>query len=296
MALSWDTYRSIPMLNNYAEAKAWHDNVTPIRGDQHKLRPVGRRDQKWFNIWETKDAIHVGYGRGALDQRQPLVSFRKEGSIIVSPHYRGASTNERLQRLLGVTFQTHQYDTWVNCAYYDNGEKKRGWLPIVGSGPAMFVREGDSLTYVNYKYPVTHKINKERMKAFMDEYQPFLAYLSGLRKLQGGERLEFSNETRIDAFGVNPSFQGREVPNAPPNLRWGAGVEENRAQLFAWAKSDEPMDQLRAAITLANMSYWDNPIETFKEYVIRTYRQAVLDVVEHRTGTLVRDKLRKFLF
>ena len=60
MALAWDTYRAIPMLNNYAEAKQHHDNIVPIRGDQHKLRPVGRRDQKWFNIWESKDAIHVG--------------------------------------------------------------------------------------------------------------------------------------------------------------------------------------------------------------------------------------------
>ena len=65
--------------------------------------------------------------------------------------------------------------------------------------------------------------------------------------------------------------------------------------MFAWAKSAEPMDQLRAAITLANMSYWDNPIETFKEYVIRTYKEAVLDAVEHRSGQLVRDKLRNLL-
>jgi hypothetical protein len=295
MALAWETYRAIPTLNNYAEAKAWYDNTAPIRGDKHNTKPVGRRDQAWFSIWESKDAIHVGYGRREIKDRTPIVTYKKEGSIILSMGYRGASNNERLQRLLGVAFQTYQYDTWVNCAYYENGETKYGWMPIKPSHKAMFVRDGTALVFVNYKYPTTHKINKERMKAFLDDYKPFLTYISGLHKLHRDERMRFSEETKLEAFGVNPFYGDRNIANAPPNLRWGANMNEHREKFFAWAKSDDPMDQLRAAITIVNMSYWDHPIETFKEYVIRTYKEAVLDAVEHRNGQLVRDKLRNLL-
>lgn len=296
MALAWETYRAIPTLNNYAEAKQYHDNTTPIRGDKHNTRPVGRRDQAWFSIWESKDAIHVGYGRREIKDRTPIVTFKKEGSIILSMGYRGASNNERLNRLLGVAFQTYQYDTWVNCAYYENGETKYGWMPIKPNQKAMFVRDGTALVFVNYKYPVTHKVNKERMKAKLGEFDTFLKYLNGLHKLHGEERMRFSEETKVEAFGVNPFYGDRNLANAPPNLRWGANMDENREQFFAWAKSDDSMDQLRAAITIVNMSYWEHPANVFKEYVIRTYKEAVLDAVEHRNGQLVRDKLRNLLF
>lgn len=63
MAISWDTYYAIPSLKNYTEAKEHHDRVIPIRGDLHNTRPCGRRDQKWFSIWEAEDkSIVVGYG------------------------------------------------------------------------------------------------------------------------------------------------------------------------------------------------------------------------------------------
>lgn len=297
MVLAWDTYRAIPHLPDYATAKNWYDNTTPIRGDAHGTRPVGRRDQKWFHIWETKDAINVGYG--TPERPQPIVTYRKEGSIILPSTSSNASTHERLSRLLGATFKTHQYDTWVHCAYFDNGEEKYGWMPILYKSPAIFMRGGrdDKLFYVNYKYPVTHKINKKRMNAKLDEFGAFLTYLSSLVKLHGEERMRFSEETKVEAFGVNPFYQNRNqnIANAPPNLRWGVNMQENREQFFAWAKSDDAMDQLRAVITVVNMSHWDHPADTFKEYVIRTYKQAVLDAVEHRDGRLVRDRLRNLL-
>lgn len=296
MALSWSTYRAIPFLRDYAAAKEHHDNIKPIRGDEHATRPVGRRDQKWFSIWESKDAIHVGYGAKALDGRNPIVTYQKSGSIIVTPHYRGASTNERLSRLTGETYKTHQYDTWVRCSFFDNGEKRHGWLPM-RDGPNMLVRDGDSgLTFINYTFPKTHKIDKEKMKAKLEEYQPFLQYLRGLWKLADGA-LRFEEATAIECFGSTQApWINRTIPNNPPNLRWGADKDDARALFFSWAASTDPMDQLRAAITITRMAYWgQNPLEVFQEYVIRTYKDAVLHATEHREGKFVTDRLRRLI-
>ena len=297
MALSWMTYRAIPTLRDYNEAKQYHDDIVPIRGDEFKTRPAGRRNQKWFSIWESKDAIHVGYGGRGPENNKPLVTYSKAGSIIVTPCYRGASTNERMSRLLDVTFGTHQYDTWARCHYYDNGELKHGVLPLRSDGPNVFVRgEGNNLVFVNYAFPKTHKVNRQKMKAKMMEFSPFIQYLKGLWKLSDG-RPTFSEETRKEAFGMEfCPYRKIDIVGGPPNLRWGGDVDEKRAMLFNWAASTDPMDQLRAAITLSYMSYSGaNPIETLKEYVVRTYKEAVLDVVEHRDGKLVKDRLKRFL-
>lgn len=296
MALSWDTYRAIPRLFSYTDAKRWHDDTTPIRGDENKTRPCGRRDQKWFSIWERKDAIHVGYGARPIDQCHALVSYERSGSIIVSPyHYGGASTNERLTKLLGAKFQTYQYDTWVHCDYYDNGERKTGWLPIPRDRPARFMMEGESLVFVNYAYPVIHKINKDKMNETAGKYAEFLTYVKGVWKLAGG-RPFFEMETRAEAFGTYINqFNKTPTPNSPPNLRWGKDKDEARVQFFEWAASSDPMDHLRATITLNWVGNGENPIETFKEYVVRTYKERVLDKVEHREGKLVKDRLKLWL-
>jgi hypothetical protein len=295
MALAWDTYRAIPRLANYTEAKEYHDDILPIRGDAHKTRPCGRRVQKWFSIWEDKDAIHVGYGSGEHDNRTKLVTYHKAGSIMVhhSHRYGNASNNERLHRLLGKTVQTHQYDAWINCAYYNNGKLERGWQQLRSDTPSVFTRDGDNLVFVNYAFPVTHKINRTKMKEFMEAYQPFVEYVRGLAKLQGG-RLNFTNDTCAEVFEVDQYNRAMS-----PNIRWGSSREEvqvNRLKFFAWARSDDPMNKLRAAITLNSVTYWaGDPIESFKEYVIRTYKQDVLDCVQHTDGKLVKDRLRRFL-
>lgn len=296
MALNWTTYRAIPRLTNYTEAKEWHDDTLPIRGDANKTRPAGRRDQKWFSIWEHKNAIHVGYGGREPEHRKELVTFEKSGAIVVNPYqYQGASTNERLSKLLGTTFKTYQYDTWVNCLYYENGKLTTGWLPVPRDRPARFVREGDALVFVNYSYPVTHKVSREKMKAKLGEYAEFIKYMRGVWKLADG-RPSFTTETRAEAFGTSfNEWIKRQEANRPPQLRWGGDVQQNRQQFFEWAASSDPMDHLRAAITLNNVSYNQSPVESFKEYVVRTYKEGVLDKVEHREGKLVKDRMKLWL-
>jgi hypothetical protein len=300
MAINWETYRAIPFLHNYTEAKKHHDAITPIRGDENKTRPCGRRNQKWFNIWEAGGAIHVGYGYGELDKRTKMVTFEPSGAIIV-PHtrYRGAATHERLSKLLGETFKTHQYDTWVRCYYYDNGTHKGGWMPLRTDTASVFARQGThGLVYMNYKFPVTHHVNKAKVKEVLSSFVPFLTYMDGMAKLQGRKSPEFSRETIGEVFGWREggAWATHPAPNSPPNLVWAQDAEQNRDEMFALATSDDPMDKLRAAITLCHNANWGTtPRQAFMEHLMRMRPDDLFDKREHREGRLVTDRYRRFM-
>ena len=308
MALGWRTYRSIPRLGNYAEAKRWHDDVAPIRGDEHGTRPVGRRDQKWFSIWMEGGTVHVGYGNGELSKRQTLVAYHPGGTIAIHRRNRwsSASTNERLDRLLGGNFRTHQYDMWVRCNWFDNGTVRNGYLPLKSNGErnwdatdavSTFVRgEGGELVYLNYTYPVTHKPNKVRLKEAIAPFVPFIQFVENLRKLQGGDYLTFTQETRAEFFGWadERDYHGNMRPNPHPNLYWGDDLVANRQQFLAWAASDALDDRMRAAITMVNNRGTGNTRTFFTDMLLKA-DHSLFDAEVHTDGRLVKDRYKRYL-
>lgn len=305
MALAYQTYRAIPTLKTYGEALAHHDKVKPIRGREIECRPCGRRDQTFFTIWkDAMDQVHVGYGGNEHGKRTKLVTYHPTGHISLFQRYRGAATNERLQSLLSVDFVTHQYQTWVRCNFYDNGLHRKGWLPLRdgegGMEASNFVRssaEFNGMTFINYRYPLTHKLNRAAIKEFMTQAEGFVRYASGMVKLAGG-RLDFGYDTLCEAFGTRPNEfdPTRQIVNPRPNLRWGSDVKQARETLFNWVMSDDPMNMLRALITLnEHTRYGTDPIEALKEYMIRYAPTKYLIPQEHKEGRLVRDKYARFI-
>lgn len=318
MALNWKTYDAIPRLYTYAEALAHYNNTTPIRGDKFETRPCGRRDQKWFNIWQDdKDkSIHVGYGVGEQSSKQTIVQYHASGMISLRQRTRwsSASTNERLQRLLGTDVGTFQYDTWLKCAWYDGGKLRRGWLPLQFNpsrnwngddvfsnfvrGPSTGTGEKGELVYLNYTYPVTHTINKAALKDILAPFQPFLTYMEGLRKLQGGDRLVFLREVQAEYFGWSEGkdWQGNPVPNRPLYLRYGDNPEAARAQVYAWMADDgltKYDSWMRAAITLLYSTHHNQHLHTsVRECVLKDHRDKVFDVTTHTDGKRVKDRYR----
>jgi len=296
MAISWSTFGTIPTLLSYAEAKKHHDDVVPIRGDEHKTRPCARRDQKWFSIWEAEGAIHVGYGSHAHEGRQKLVTFEPSGTVTLSAKGRSAATNERLSKLLKTTFQTHQYDTWVQCSFFDNGEHKRGLLPLRRDAPSTFMRDKEyGLTFVNYKFPVTHRINKAKLKEVLRPMMPFLSYMEGLAKLQERAAPVFTAETIAEVYGWADAPYGQRA-NSPPSLRWGNEVKQNREEFFRLVVSDDHEDRFKAAIMLSYHTYYNVGIrETLMEQIMRDKAKGIFDQKEHRDGRLVKDRYRRFM-
>lgn len=330
MAISWDTLSALPRLRSYADAKKHYDNIKPIRGDAHETRPCGRRDQKWFSIWEDKNyhrdrekPIHIGYGSHEHDKRSKVITFHPGGTVDVHRgtdnryYYPSASTNERMGTILGAQFRTYQYDTWVYCNYYENGTLTAGWMPLgqynrdpnsnPNPQPASFTFSPKPanhyhtpvLTMLNYRYPVTHKLNKEHFKEACAPYAHFMQYVRSMTKLAGEDRLpEFSPDTFKEAFGGGEDVVSHRY--SVPYLRWGSDREANRDMFFQWATSDDHEDQLRALITLGHNSPgyrpgWDALKATFQEYLIRKHKTGVLDQTEHRGGKLVKDRYRRYL-
>ena len=292
MAISWDTYITIPTLLDYAAAKKHHDDIVPIRGDAEKTRPCARRDQKWFSIWEAEGAIHVGYSN-----RTKLVTYEPSGSIMVHSRGRGcsAATNERISKLLKAEFQTYQYDVWVRCAFYDNGEGKGGWMQLRHKEPSMFLRNTDGgLTFMNYKFPVTHQLNKVKVKEILRPFLPFITYMDGIAKLQDAATARFNTDTIAEVFGW--ADEGRKQPNRIPQLRWGNDVEHDREEFFRLAVSDDHYDRLKAAITLSNAVYYgDNTRTGVMEQIMRGRPNDIFDKKEHRDGKFVKDRYRRFV-
>lgn len=316
MALNYKTYYAIPHLPTYADAKKHYDSIKPIRRDPHGTRPVGRRDQKWFHIWMDKDDVHVGYG-WTPEHRHTLVSYQPGGTITLHKRnlWNSASDNERRERLLGTTVCTHQYDAWVKCAWYDEGERKTGYLPLRCNGKrgrdapeqrSVFTRDSDgTLVFINYQYPVVHKPNNVRLKAALEPFRPLLQYADALRRLQGGERLSFEESTKIEMFGSHTykRYDGVEVTTAsgPHSMDWGDKAEERRKQFTEWAMSSDHEDMLRAVMTL---DYTARPTSAGPRYMtdylkyrlIRDNPRDLLEAHTHKDGRLVTDRYKRYLW
>lgn len=313
MALGYNTYYEIPHLPTYADALRQYEDTKPIRGDENETRPCGRRSQPWFSIWRdpADKSIHVGYGRGEIRCRT-LVRYHLSGEITVHKRgaYSSASCNERRERLLGTTFRTHQYDTWVKCAWYDEGVKRKGYLPLQSDKRgytevdtvSTFARSADGdLVYLNYKYPNTHKINKPNMKQLRDQMMPFMRFFEGIRKLQGVESPKFSDEVYAEYFGCmdpHPKWGSRNpIPNRPlRNLRWGNGekAQEQRGEFFQWATSEDHDDWMRAALAVS--WYGSEDSYGFITDIMLNYKPNELLVAEvHKEGKLVKDRYRRYL-
>jgi hypothetical protein len=241
----------------------------------------------------------VGYGGNKYEDRRKLATFHPHGMISIHNNRHGATTNERLMSLLGMDFRTHQYETWVRCDFTDNGVAKRGYLPLRGDDtPANFVRSSQdygAFTYINYIYPVVHKLNRVALSEFWHSVDEFARYLNGLYKLASG-RLEFDRDTQLEAFGTIPNpYNTEQIISAPiPNLQWGDERDANRAKLMQWITSGDHMDYLRAAIVLErHTNYGKNPLDTLREYAMRSDPSRFLLPETHREGKLVTDRYKR---
>ena len=309
MALHYNTYYAMPRLENYTAALAHYNHVKPILRDPYETRPLGKRTQKWVSIWldpQDKKTVCIGYGAGELSSRQTIISFDPSGVIRVHKRTRwsSASCNERMSRVLGMEFKTHQYDTWVRTHFYDQGKLCKGWLPInMGKGTRWdgpetytnFVRApSGELVFLDYSYPVTHKVNMAAVKIYKEQYQEFLTYARGFLKLHDKRRVDFDKETLAEHFGWQPETAWGRHPNYPPSLMWGDQAAANRAELFNLMRSGDVQDKYKAFVWLNQHAPWQSgPLEYFEGLFLKTHRDEVFVTEVHTSGELVRDRYKR---
>ncbi len=83
-------------------------------------------------------------------------------------------------------------------------------------------------------------------------------------------------------------------PNPHPNLYWGDDPETLRAQFFAWARSDDPDDRMRAAITMVNNRGTGNTRTFFTDMLLKA-DHSLFDAEVHTDGRLVKDRYKRYL-
>jgi len=186
MALSYNTLRAMPRLDNYAEASAYEASVIPVRTTG--VKPLGNRRQQHFRIARLDDGsiavmVHAWSStEPALDPPATRVVYRPDGEVWVrgSPYSPDASHREVLWRVTGIPAEVGQGRDWVNCA--------QGYLPLpVDSGQFLrFVRPAGVWECLNPPEVKVPRINRTAKTQGMRKYRQGVEQVRALHRMLNG--------------------------------------------------------------------------------------------------------------
>jgi hypothetical protein len=273
--LRWETIRALPTLRSYDEALKHYNDTTPIRGCEFKMRPVGRRDQKWFNIHKNPDeSISLQYGVGGThtyidhngdkqtQDREPhrLITYHPDNTVTLpTAGALGATSRERVSRITSARTGHLDAQDWIYGVSYHDGKEVHGWTPLRDDTKIILPKTtGKAMpTVINARLPRTHRINKQRSKELAEQYAAFTAYLTGIGKLCSGE-LDVGDRNRehgtvlvsrlLNDLNINTSTDTDHMSRTVAlysNPRWrdeynrGGYFAKNRDILMQLAASDD---------------------------------------------------------
>jgi len=308
MTLRYSTIRELPMLRSYAQALAHYNNVTPIKGDAHKTRPVGRRNQKWFNIVYDKhtQCVGIGYHVGQrAESDKPLIEYHADGRVSINvkiANGRLSSTcRERIQSITNIRIAGENNAYWVRAKTYVEGKLDGETMHLlipdklygmntqdVYTRPhsAEFILSpvvGDAPIFLNPVPAYKQILNRQAMREVVAEYAEFIAYAKGMGKLLGGTIPRRGAHTLTEEFGGDSKGFGQLMPMYVPHGRSASWGIDNRETLLAWAKGGEQEEMYKAVLWVAAYTQWYRnlcPIEvwvsTFRAILIRCHEERVI--------------------
>ena len=288
MALTWDTLRALPRLRNYKDAAEWEANVPPIKGDKDKLKPVGKRSQKWRHIKRNEDGTITVSGGS-----QPLITFHADDTVeVYGPTYWNKATeHDMIREILGLEVWTEANASWVKC---DGGKYKLR----KGAGN-LFKYGGESKFYGKWVYlnppkAITHVINRKGAKAVREQYAGYRQYLSAMMKLRRDSRPEF--DEYVEAFDdlkeqlKNPEFSGPNFTYKPwwllPANPLNSGFNhEDAAKLCTLMQSDKPEDQHKALLWLTSRNWGEgSAFKAMDRCLMMHHNDEMLKIKEYDEG------------
>jgi hypothetical protein len=200
--LGWNTRYALPQLRTYNDALKRYETTVPINRCPDKLRPVGLRKQKWFNIAKKPDnSIVLQYGCDK-EYKQPdgtmkphpahiLMTYHPNGIVSINPRYMGAADRERVLVVSGVSISRFDHKLWVNGSTHNMGEEVTGWFTVRKDEEIKVIlpRQGarERVSIINAQPSERHKANKVESAQVMAKYQPFFDYLTTMGKLSDGK-------------------------------------------------------------------------------------------------------------
>lgn len=268
MSLSWRTTCAIPYLPDYAAASKREAETKPIRGDEFKRKPLGRRDQKYRHIQRLPDnsiGIFDGWSHWQdASQRAPDIQFFENGEIHVytAPGWNKATPNDVLTEVMGVHVFTEGRKAWIK---YDGGMTPlrerakatyvsgKGWVPPTEeSTPSIFRRnEAGRLECLNPLALTTHVVSRKGAKAVRERYMGALDYIDALVRLRRDDPPKWEEIAR--AFSER--FTGEELTswhtfNKIPEVHLSSFKREHALSLTALMQSDDLNDHYKAYLWL----------------------------------------------
>ena len=313
--LKTSTYFALPRLKSYQDALAHHNNVTPIRGDKDGTKPAGRRDQKFFAIWQRAEdkAISIGYH---WHKDKPLMTFYPDGQVGIKTHM-SASCRERVERILGVCLQRKHNRTWLQAKTYQDGEEVRGWFPISDPKDNWQAPHREALlmlhaltvpTFLNPIPVETHTKDRQASKAITAKYKAFRSYVENIAKLTDGwvpamptQELRALLDLSLDGDHANRD------PHLCPQYSY-AGIERHakyRALFFELLERGTTEDMYKAMlwVSASTGGYWGRDSDrrhldlwwlSWERTVNIHYRDMLFSKTQSRDGVIRPDRYGRF--
>lgn len=263
------TVKHVPRTYNYAEARARHDQITPIRNRVPELRPLGqRRDHQY---WVRMDGDDVQY----MLYRTPVVSFLSDGVIeIRNDGYNSVTTHAFIVQVLGYAN--------VQASGYLNKTKLEvdGEVLVIGDGGVARLAWGeDGKLRFAQEVPDQYQyvMNRKAANNVRRRYKEFADYLEGFISLRATTETQPLNLLRqgrvhqtqverenivipvaelVEALGATRVPAGHDL--IASNLTYWGMVASNGKHQYTTVVRDRPKQerQLLASITS------DQPEET----------------------------------
>jgi hypothetical protein len=324
MAINWKTYNALPRLRSYKDALDHYNNVEPIRGCKDKLRPVGRRDQKWFNIHLEPETqrVHLRYGF----RQTPLATFTPQGELLIYNKVKydtngaihnalSAACRERIERITGVNVERSQHADWVQASSYINGKLVSGWFRMPEDGePARIVqsfRANDpnhtTRLLLNPQPTVTHTRKRGVLPSIMARVEPFMQYLEAMARLTTDKpRYEWQTEDNWLALPKMNHTEMKEkgLPMGALFTRWQtySGSDQMRANRDRFMElvegDDNQTENWYVAMTWLASITWHPSMEFVRGHmrdIIHThYRDELFEEKQGPWGTIAYDRFAKY--
>ena len=304
MALGYNTLAGIPRLLTYADAVAREAATKPVRGDSEKLKPLGRRSQKWRYITRDGDDVVIYEGSS------PLMRYKPSGDVLVydTGYWNKATQNDILMELMGLHFKTFAGKVWVRTqagehmlrpsprARWVSGS---GWIQPTEPHPENIFRyEDGKWTYVNPPGTMVHHINRKAMRMVRERYAAFTVYASALQKLRRDNPPTVQEVG--EAFDAAPAH--KDSSGNPVYLWYNTGMppivtdrhrftHEHAKTLCEMMASEDLEQQLKAFLwtSVPNYGAW-MPVDTCVKHAVLMHHHAeVLDLHEVTSGKQAKD-------
>jgi len=267
MSLAWNTLCHIPRLRDYAAASKRESETTPVRGDEYKRKPLGKRNQKYRHI-KRLDDDSIGIFEYSVEV--PHIRYFPTGDIHIVDisSWNKATCNEIITEVLGLPVHTEQRQMWVR---YDGGTAPlrrgpqmqyvsgEGWVrPNTPHTPSVFrMNERGNLVYINPPAIPTHVVSRKGAKAVRTRYMAALGYIEALAKLRKDDMP--LNDELIQAFPEKFSeesvvLQVKQYPwtirSKLPPLGYRAFKRSDVIEIVDLMRSEEPGAHYRAYLWL----------------------------------------------